>query len=62
LPTIAALVAAALLAITAYIKGCGSAPVETQPAVQPTQNPVSSDAKLEDPAFPVNPEINAPTK
>jgi hypothetical protein len=62
LPTIAALVAAVLLAVTAYMKGCGSAPVETQPAVQPTQNPISSDAKLEDPAFPVNPEIDTPTK
>ena len=62
LPTIAALVVTAVLAVTVYMKGCGSAPVETQPAVQPTQSPVSSDAKLEDPAFPVNPNINSTAK
>ncbi len=62
IPTFAALVVVGVLSVIGLMKGCGSAPAETQPTTQPNQTPISSDAKIEDPAFPVNPEINAPTK
>ena len=62
IPTFMALVVVAVLSVIGLMKGCGSAPAETQPTLQPNQSHISSDAKIEDPAFPVNPEINAPTK
>ena len=62
IPTFMALFVVAVLSVIGLMKGCGSAPAETQPTLQPNQTPISSDAKIEDPAFPVNPEINAPTK
>ena len=62
IPTFMALFVVAVLSVIGLMKGCGSAPAESQPPLQPNQTPISSDAKIEDPAFPVNPEINAPTK
>lgn len=61
MPALAALFVIAVLSAIGLMKGCGSLPADSQPS-QLNQSPASADAKLEDPAFPVNPDVNAVQK
>lgn len=66
LPAIAAVICTVVLGATVLMKGCGAAPAETQPAAQstsqPTTQPASAEPKLEDPPFPVSPDVNGTAK
>ncbi len=59
LPALAAVVCAVALGATVLLKGCDSGAAATQPT---QSSSVSGEPKLEDPAFPVNPDQNAVNK